>query len=646
MTVTADETSSSRKEEEWRKSREMQEEVEKNKRIGEAQREFSKVLNQNIGDVKGKGDKGKPPHYIQKFSKPDGSIITESVIVEDMPWFAVAKTTDKVNEVNITLEESIQVGNTEYKPFDLQAYLNKPYVFKSHKEFDDIIEAAKSETLDSLYKKVKGIWSKYIDADDFHISICAADTIFTYYQDKIGLTHYLFFVGNNNVGKSNNLFVLKHLAYRNFTATDMTASNIFTFLGSGEEGQGTLCEDEADRIDDDRQKMGIYKNGYIAGIQVPRTDVSAGRKQEKYNTYCFKAFSAEKFPDPFKAKGFNQRVLEIQCYYGDPDEDISEVQTPGGDERLSQLLTELERLRNLLLAYRLLHFNEKVPDVKLNIKGREKQLFKPIIRVFQNTEILSQLLPVITNYVKQKREANDATFNAFLYTTAVNMIAELQTTTIPSTDFWKRIVSDPEGTEVPGRNLSVETAEFGTISQKEVTQTLEHVFGAKSKKVGGIKKIFFNLPKLQQLGKVYNLSIQVEIIKDKDSFASGDRKQDDWDDQDDIGTGKQEKLPSEAKIHEGNEREKSSKIDENTPKDNLHLSPNGPDRPTYLSSNASQASHASLTEEESSSDDIFSFSNEDGTPLTTLSEEEKAELRAKYDAARSRVWKGKGKGRG
>jgi hypothetical protein len=52
-------------------------------------------------------------------------------------------------------------------------------------------------------------------------------------------------------------------------------------------------KDEADRIEDDRQKMGIYKNGYIAGIQIPRTDVSAGRKQEKYNTYCFKAFSAE-----------------------------------------------------------------------------------------------------------------------------------------------------------------------------------------------------------------------------------------------------------------------------------------------------------------------------------------------------------------
>lgn len=383
------------------------------------------------------------------------------------------------------------------------------------------------------------------------------------------MTHYLFFVGNNSSGKSNNLLVLKHLAYRNFLSTEMTAANIYTFLGSGEEGQGTLCEDEADRIDEDRAKMAIHKNGYITGIPVPKTDTTHGRKQEKYNTYCWKAFAAEKFPDPFKAKGFNQRVLEIQCYYGDPEEDIAEVSAPAGDERLSQLLEELEQTRNLLLAYRLLHFSEKIPNIKLNIKGREKQLFKPIIRVFQGTKILDKLLPVITNYVTQKREANDATFNAFLYRTAVSMIGEQKTSTIPSTDFWKRIVNDLEATEIPGRNLSCESTEFGTLSQKEVTQTLEHIFGAKSKKIG-VKKIFFNIPKLQKLGKVYDLSIQVEIVKEREK-----EKVDHVDVVDDIGVDEQEKIPSNNTTHEGIERE-------NTPKNKIIDTPdrpNGPHRP-------------------------------------------------------------------
>lgn len=98
------------------------------------------------------------------------------------------------------------------------------------------------DTLDSLYRQVKSIWKKYVDADDFHLSICAADTIFSYFQDKIGLTHYLFFVGNPASGKSNNLTVFQHLAYRNMTSSDMSHSNIYQFLGSMDEGVGTLCE--------------------------------------------------------------------------------------------------------------------------------------------------------------------------------------------------------------------------------------------------------------------------------------------------------------------------------------------------------------------------------------------------------------------
>ena len=274
---------------------------------------------------------------------------------------------------------------------------------------------AKNEDFNTLYRMVKSVWKKYIDADDFHISICAADTIFTYYQDKIGLIHYLFFVGNNSSGKSNNLTVLHFLAYRNFTSTDMTAANIYQFLGSDEEGQGTLCEDEADRIDEDRQKMAIYKNGYITGFPVARTDTSFRRKQLKLNTFCFKAFAAERLPDSFKARGFNQRIIELACAYGFPKNDISEVVNPAGEDKFQDLLDELNETMNLLLISRLLHFKDRIPDIQLNIQNREKQLFKPVLRLFQDTETLRELLPVVSKYVSQRRESNANTLYTLQY---------------------------------------------------------------------------------------------------------------------------------------------------------------------------------------------------------------------------------------
>jgi hypothetical protein len=277
------------------------------------------------GNGNGKNNDKKQPHYVQKYT--EAGFIAEAVIVGGIPYFAVAE----ANSKNITLEESIPIDDkNEYKPFERTAYLSEPYKFESGQHFKACVEKARTETRDILYRKVKSVCLKYIDADDFHISICAADTIFTYYQDKIGSTHYLFFVGSPGSGKSNNLLVLKYLTYRNFMSTDMTPANIYQFLGSGEECQGTLCEDEADRIDEDRQKMAIHKNGYIKGCPVARTDTSFGRKQNKYNTFCWKAFAAENFPDAFKAKGFNQRVLKLQCSFGNPEYDITEVTSPAG----------------------------------------------------------------------------------------------------------------------------------------------------------------------------------------------------------------------------------------------------------------------------------------------------------------------------
>ena len=64
------------------------------------------------------------------------------------------------------------------------------------------------------------------------------------------------------------------------TSTDITSANIYQFLGGLEEGGGTICEDEADNIDDDKDKMRIYKNGYTTGHAVLRTDTSSKERKQ------------------------------------------------------------------------------------------------------------------------------------------------------------------------------------------------------------------------------------------------------------------------------------------------------------------------------------------------------------------------------
>ncbi len=385
--------------------------------------------------------------------------------------------------------ESIPLDEkTILKPPELRSYLNKPYIFKSKEEFDQYVEQAKqqekTDLIYSLFKQVKSIWKKYVDADDFHISICAADTIFTYLQDKIGLTHYLFFIGNNGSGKSNNLIMFHHLGYRNIMSTDVTAANIYQYLGNLDEGQGTVCEDEADNIDENTDKMKIYKNGYNSGFPVFRTDITSGRKQFRYFTFCFKAFAAERTPDSIKAKGFNQRIIELHCSPGFPQYDISEIINPAGEEEHQLLLNELLETRKNLLIYKLLHFHDKIPDIKLNIENREKQLFKPIVRIFQDSkEVLDELLPVISNYVSQKRESNADSLHSHIYQLIKKMIKDENSTQLESAKIWDNVINDLNGEVIKAQ--TIQTSEFGTISQKQIIQILKDVFKAKPPKRHG-----------------------------------------------------------------------------------------------------------------------------------------------------------------
>jgi hypothetical protein len=141
-----------------------------------------------------------------------------------------------------------------------------------------------------------------------------------------------------------------------------------------------------------------------------------------------------------------------------------------GEEELQAQLDELNETRNLLLAYRLLHYNDKIPNIKLNIQNREKQLFKSVIRVFQNTETLKELLPVISKYISQKREGNATTLYAFLYRMVKDLIKEQNS--LESSSIWSHIIDNLSGDFIPGKKYSFDSLEFGIISQKFIIETL------------------------------------------------------------------------------------------------------------------------------------------------------------------------------
>jgi hypothetical protein len=333
--------------------------------------------------------------------------------------------------------------------------------------------------------------------------------------------YYLLFVGDNNSGKSNALRVFHHLGYRPLFEVGTTPANIYNFLGQFEEGQGILLEDELDNIEEDTDKMKIYKSGYVSGAQVTRMydTNTAGKntttkRQQKYNTFCFKAFSAEKQPND-KAKGFSERIFPIKCTPGTPSYDISEITNDAGDVEHKKLYREIEDLRKHLLVYRILHYDDQIPDIELSIKNRDKQLCKPLLRLFNNAKAQEEIVASLSKFLAENKNKKLDSFDAYLYSIVSDLIKEEKT--VVSNDILWSIIRSLPGSDVPNRPLSYNTEDFGIISMARVTQICKDKFGAERRHDGQQRSLVFDKTTIQKLKTNYS---PIEEIKIKDNSTT------------------------------------------------------------------------------------------------------------------------------
>jgi hypothetical protein len=121
------------------------------------------------------------------------------------------------------------------------------------------LENGKRESTGSLYSKAKSIVQSYKDQDQNITILLAADIVWSYFQDIFPTTHYINIVGENDTGKSSLGYTFEYIGYRPVRGIGISAANYYRTLGTDEPGQCTIIEDEGDGIDQDPEKMGIFK---------------------------------------------------------------------------------------------------------------------------------------------------------------------------------------------------------------------------------------------------------------------------------------------------------------------------------------------------------------------------------------------------
>jgi hypothetical protein len=339
-------------------------------------------------------------------------VLWESVKIAGIPCF-VSFTDGKLQEPkDMIVDDSKGLILEPYKENAIDQY-----TFASIDELEYFVNRAQKETLDSLWAITCGYVQAFIDTPDkSSYEIITADTIFSYFQDRLGMTHYLFLCGPPDTGKGSILGTMHQICYRAALTSNTMAAHVYRLLGRVEKGQITLLVDEANRLDEDPFLMEVCKVGYKGNSKIPRiSDASSSdAKMDFYHTYSLKIIAAEHLPKESKAEAFLTRCLMIYTSPGVPRYKIDKVIEPAGDEEYEKIRAQLLYLRKLLFAYRLIHFSEPIPDVKLNITGRDEELCSSLIRLFKNAKALEIVKDTLYRFIIEKKNKKSQSLDAFI----------------------------------------------------------------------------------------------------------------------------------------------------------------------------------------------------------------------------------------
>ena len=495
-------------------------------------KEWNKEFHKNDNSEKKKENhRNKIP--IRKFTAYGRIPLHESVVIGTTPKFVTINKNGVVEFKNeVETETEIFIPNdTIYTQNPL------PYVFESEQEFRQYIDYASKLDLDALFSLVETEFRKYVDVEGYYYTQLTGDTIWSQFQDRFPYTHYIIIVGDNDAGKNSALLVYKYLGYRVFYVTSASAANYYTVLGHTEEGQVTIAEDEAEDLAYDKDKRNVFKTGYCSGASIPKVETDGGRKQDNWLVYCQKWVAMEEIPDTRKMKGILDRSLVLKFVTGNPQYNIKEVIKSGNDPEYEPLYVKLMHIRKILFCYRLVHYDDKLLNVKLNVKNRTGELTKPLIRLFNNAPLSRQrILDDLSKFINERNKNKKESFEAKIYKAITELIEEraeeirngtitkeqlevLGTHIFSNEGIRYACKIEMDGRDIEGKDTAFYSTEFGTVSQKKITSILKSKFKVDSPKLYRIGELVlrcveFNQEILDKIKTYYDMPEKIEILED------------------------------------------------------------------------------------------------------------------------------------
>lgn len=399
------------------------------------------------------------------------------------------------------------------------------FEYESEDEINQIIEVAKTKTLDELYKWSKSLWQKVVVATPEQITLLTADSIFTFFQDRFTTTHYTMVVARVGSGKGAILITFTYLGYRTILGGNMSGASILDLLGSLEGGQVVIAEDELNYIKDDADKWKLYTTGYDAWGLTTRTldGDTSNRTLKWFPGFGYKIFGAESSLDTTGLGGLLDRTFQTKLLKGKPKLYIKNLRRHRLPSEYEDFLSEINYFRKVMLVYRLLHADDLFEIAQINIDGRALELTGPTIDLFyallkDKNLLKEEILPVLSYFLREKGEISKNSLDNIVF----NVIKEYSDNSkeasffIPNEELYTNVRIACSGQDI--KNGTFDSPVVGEVSQRRISNHCRDKLKAKDSTIGtGNNKkrgLLFDKQVITYLESSYDVITEIKLLDD------------------------------------------------------------------------------------------------------------------------------------
>jgi len=372
-----------------------------------------------------------------------------------LPVFLVAKSK------GLSLHETVSCNDKVFHPREAKS-IPYPHYGLYHGELP---------SQEELFRKIRNEFHFFLDVEPIWKEVLSTCVLLSYQQEKLLTVPYIYVYGDNESGKSTVLQLLKFLCYRPMYGVTVPAADIYGYLNDFD-SIGCILEDEVQGIHKDIDKIKIYKAGYKQGAVVPRTILlQHDRVIKYYNTFCFKACASEQIP---QVKGFRERFIEISMIEGYPQLEWTDI--------TQNDLKRLHDLRDMLLKWRLLSREWQLPNPELSIRGRLKELWKPLLQITRGLSVHETLFNFVDEQKNERLSSKQNTLEGHI----VKVVSELHNQAkepvlyLPFQIIWQELTYDLEGKIDDKKPHVMDTSEFFQVTKNKVGYRLREILSGKS----------------------------------------------------------------------------------------------------------------------------------------------------------------------